>query len=425
DLTTNMSYPGSYDREDLTAVLTATYTQPTFIVTSIAGYGRIESELNGDSNGPGVGTFVPGVPGYTVPIDIDGWSEELRISSNGDNRLTWLTGLYAYRSSTDSGLAFGPVALTSSDRKITNYAGFANAEYALTDTFSVAAGLRYDYEEQEFLNKLSGVVTSKDAKELLPRLSVSYKPSEHMHWYATASRGYHAGGFNDPRAPDTRYDSEYVWNYEVGLKAGSSDNRVQTQITAFYIDWDKQQINQTTNTPGGNSVTYIANAGVSEIYGLETALQWSATEHLSLSGAVSLMHSELKEFEDPIVAPRFGLNQDLAGNELPFAPKFSGTVSGQYLVPIGSGDWEMRLRTDVRYMGSRFFEAVNLIEADPYWLANAYAGIQNERYEIGIYADNVFDEGYLTGGTLPDPVFPAEVTLGTPRMYGIRVAARF
>jgi len=425
ELTTNMSFPGSYDREDLTSVLTASYTQPAFVVTSIAGYGRIETTLNGDSNGPGVGSFVPGVLGYTVPVDIEGWSEELRIASNGEHRFTWLTGLYAYRSTADSALNFGPVFLSSGKRTITNYAGFANGEWALTDTFSLAAGLRYDYEKQEFLNKLSRIETTRDAKELLPRLSVSYKPSDRMHLYATASRGYHAGGFNDPRAPRPRFDSEYVWNYEIGLKAGLLDNRMQTQLTAFYIGWDDQQINQTSNTPGGNSVTFIANAGKSEISGLEAALQWSPSDRWLLSTAVSLMDSELKQFQDPIVAPRFGLSVDQSGNELPYAPKVSGKVSAQYLVPIGSGDWELRLRTDTRYMGSRFLEPVNLMEADAYWLANVYAGFQNQHYEIGVYADNVLDEEYLTGGTLPDLVFPAEVTLGTPRMYGLRVSARF
>ncbi|MGH6885454.1 MAG: hypothetical protein ACREGK_05215, partial [Geminicoccales bacterium] len=95
-----------------------------------------------------------------------------------------------------------------------------------------------------------------------------------------------------------------------------------------------------------------------------------------------------------------------------------------YIAPL-TGDWQLRLRTDVRYMGKRFFETANLLEADAYTLANLYAGIENERYAVGLYADNVFDEEYLTGGTLPDFVFPPEVTIGTPRMYGIRATMQF
>lgn len=171
---------------------------------------------------------------------------------------------------------------------------------------------------------------------------------------------------------------------------------------------------------------YTDNAGASRISGLEAALQWSVTERFNLSAAVALMDSELKSFEDPIVAPRFGLDANLSGNELPFAPDVSGTVSAQYLAPLGAvSGWKMRLRTDVRYMGERYFETVNLMRADAYWLANVYAGVQNGRYQIGAFADNLFDAEYLTGGTLPDAVFPPEVTIGHPRTYGVRLNARF
>ncbi|MGH6884759.1 MAG: TonB-dependent receptor, partial [Geminicoccales bacterium] len=230
--TTNMSFLGGYDREDLTVSLNTTWSLPNVTMTSITGYGYIDAVLDGDSNGPSVGSFIPGVDGYTVPIYLRGFSEELRLGSSDDGGLTWLTGLYAYRSTSDSSLYFGPARLTGNERKITNYAGFANAEYPLTEFFSVALGLRYDYEEQVFFNKLSGGVTERTASEWLPRVSVSFRPNDQVHWYVTASRGYHAGGFNDPRAPDSEYDSEYVWNYEVGLKAGFLDNRMQAQVTA-------------------------------------------------------------------------------------------------------------------------------------------------------------------------------------------------
>lgn len=428
--TTDMSYLGSYHTTNGDVVLNTTYTQPLFTVTSITGYGYIDSALRACSCGPKVGSFVPGVPGYFVPDAIHGVSEELRVASNQQGRLTWLTGLYAYRSTTDSDLLFGSVSLGKSLGRTTNYAAFANADYALTRVFSVSAGLRYDDNKQHaFLTGSFQAPQTRDRSQttVLPRYSVSYKPNDRTNVYATVSKGYHAGGFNSINAPSPSYDSEYVWNYEVGFKGAFWGNRVQTQVDAFYLDWTGQQINLSVQS-SGVSQSFIANAGRSRIKGEEAALQWAVSERFHLDGSLTFLDAKYKSYQDTIIAPLFGVNPDLSGKTLPFAPRFTGSLSGQYVAPLslGAGAWNVRLRADVRYSSARYFDPTDLLRADPYWLANVYAGIQNERYEIGVYADNVFDKGYLTGGFLPQAfVFPPEVVLGEPRMVGVRFSARF
>jgi iron complex outermembrane recepter protein len=427
--TTNMSYLGSYHNKYSEVVLNTQYTQPLFTLTSISGYGDIVSLISGDSSGPLGSTK----NGYLVPDAIHGWSEELRAASNEHGRLTWLVGLYAYRS-VEAGdtIIFipGPTSLGRNERTVTDDAAFANADYAISQVLSVTAGVRYDdnkqrvYQTSAFTAPFSG---QRSAAAFMPRYSISYKPDDRMNVYATASRGNHAGGFNGATALIPTYDSEFIWNYEVGVKSSFWDKRVQTQLDAFYIDWTNQQLSQSINIPGRRGIGYISNAGKSRIEGAEAALQWAVTDRLSLNGSMTFLDSKYLRYDDPIVAPLFGLSPDLTGKRLPYSPRFASSLSGQYVAPLpfGSAAWEVRLRADVRYTDARFFDPTNLLEANAYWLANLYAGVQNSHLEIGAYADNAFNKGYLRGGMLPDFVFPPEVTLGEPRVFGVRVTARF
>jgi iron complex outermembrane receptor protein len=248
-----------------------------------------------------------------------------------------------------------------------------------------------------------------------------------MNLYATVSKGYHAGGFNSINAPSPTYNSEFVWNYEVGFKGAFWANRVQTQLDAFYLDWTGQQINLSVQS-SGVSQSFIANAGRSRIAGEEAAVQWAVSQSFNLDGSLTFLDAKYKSYQDTIIAPQLGLNPDLDGKTLPFAPRVTGSLSGQYVaaLPLGGGGWKMRLRADVRYSSARYFDPTDLLRANAYWLTNVYAGIQDRHYEIGVYANNVFDKGYLTGGFLPQGyVFPPEVVLGEPRIVGIRFNALF
>ncbi|MGH8211126.1 MAG: TonB-dependent receptor, partial [Steroidobacteraceae bacterium] len=335
-------------------------------------------------------------------------------------RLTYLAGLYAYHSNETSDLAFGPFSLGRNQRSSGDYAAFLNADYALSQHFTLSAGVRYDDNTQR--NYATSTFTSpltqeRSQKAVLPRYSVTYKPSDKVDIYGLVSRGYHAGGFNGATAPQPTYQSEFIWNYEIGVKGSFWDHRIQTQMDAFYLDWSHQQLNQTINVRQGVGISQITNAGESRISGEEAALQWAVSDSLDVDASLTFLDSKYKAYQDTVIAPRFGLNPDLNGKRLPFSPRAAGSLSVQYLasLPVGGGTWKARLRADVRYTDSRFFDPTDLLEASAYWLTNLYAGVQNERYEIGVYADNVFNQGYLTGGFLPDGVFPPEVELGQPR----------
>lgn len=418
--TVNQDFLGGFERDEQTYVLNIDYDLGWAELTSITGYAKLDADLELDVNRE---PFP--IPGFASGIKVlskrDGWSEELRLASSGDQRLTWLVGAYIFNSDSRAQTVFGgpdfdtsgfPTSLV----EIENYAGFFNADYRISDAFSVGFGLRYDYEENTFNQLTTGNVFSTDADAWLPKFTASFFPNEDTHIYATVSRGYHAGGNNtNAAAPQTEFGPEFLWNYELGVKGQVADSRINYELAGFYQEWNAQQVQSTIDGVNG----FITNAGESRIYGFEAGLNAELADGFTLTGALTVLDAKYEMFEDPFTAPLIGFDSDLAGNDLPFSPNVAASFSAQYVTPL-SGDWDIRLRADGRYTGERAIEFVNAFFADAYFIANLYAGVENDHFELGVFADNVFDEGYILGGFVPGQFFPPLMTIGDPRIWGVR-----
>jgi iron complex outermembrane receptor protein len=416
---------GGFEREESTIVLNVAYQFSGATLTSITGTSNQETSVSFPFN------RLPSAPFLAdVQWDVESWSQELRLTSRGDGPLQWLLGAYYFDNSRDrqlflvTGAGSSRAQWTTDD--VTNQSLFANVDYAFTDRVSLKVGLRYDDEERELTDRVRNRSGKSDAQEWLPSISLSYRPSRDLHLYGTISRGYHAGGPNElgsvaAGAPPT-YEPEYLTNYEIGAKGSMPDAAFSYEVAVFYMDWEDQQI----FTAFDLFNRYIINAGQSEIMGLEVSGTWLPTEHLTLTASFSYLDAEYKEFFAPLDAAPFGLDPDLSGNNLVYSSEFSGTLSAQYVAPIGTGGWSTRLRADLSYVGERPFDTLGLFIADAYTLVDLYAGVQNERYEVGLFANNAFDEDFLTGGFLPSAGgFPPLATVGKPSQFGVRAKVSF
>ncbi|PCI54356.1 MAG: hypothetical protein COB36_10220 [Alphaproteobacteria bacterium] len=93
--TVNMDRLGSYENEVFSFVSKVEYDMDWATLTNIAGFAKGEQMLVADfTRSPG--PFGP-FEGFTIRRDNKGWSEELRLASNGDEKLTWLVGFYAFK----------------------------------------------------------------------------------------------------------------------------------------------------------------------------------------------------------------------------------------------------------------------------------------------------------------------------------------
>ncbi|MXW74278.1 MAG: TonB-dependent receptor [Gammaproteobacteria bacterium] len=422
---------GFFDKEEQRHVLNLSYDFGAVNLTNILGYGELDIHTKADINRLPTPTLFAQTA-FDNYVDMQGWSNELRLSSSGDGALRWLLGFYYFDLGRDQVITvdtlFGVIPIEDSTRDIESYAVYVNADYDISERFTLGFGLRYDEEQTSITDHAPGTIREGEANEILPKITASYRPSDDLTLYATVSKGYHAGGLNGSGAPLPAYDPEFLWNYEIGAKGIALGGRMRYDIAAFYMDWTDQQL-ETFFFNGFFNVAYVINAGESRVYGVDGSIQAELADGLTVSAALAWLNAKYVEATASQTAPGLGLDPDISGNDMINTPDVAGTLSVQYLRPIRGGRWNMRLRFDGNYNGEYPIDSLNVGIADAYFLVNAYAGIQNEHLEIGVFARNLFDEEYLTGGFVPgfNPflAFPPLASIGRPQTVGVRLRYSF
>jgi iron complex outermembrane receptor protein len=208
------------------------------------------------------------------------YSSELRVTSPGGETLDYQAGLYAFYSDLDSTgdtaqsplltsilPAFGtlfPDGTNNTDAnnyKTTSAAAFGQLVWNVSDQFSATFGLRYTYEQKDFNgSQVSDPPTNISIPPIVgpdvyydetlsdtdfsPTLIGRYFFTPDIMTYASISRGFKSGGFNQRReatGKNGEFDSETATNYELGWKTSTDDRRLQFNGTFYLVNYDDFQ----------------------------------------------------------------------------------------------------------------------------------------------------------------------------------------
>ncbi|MFL6722561.1 MAG: TonB-dependent receptor, partial [Sphingomicrobium sp.] len=346
----------------------------------------------------------------------------------------------------------GLTAFTDATVHTITYAIFGDFTYDFSDQFSASVGGRYTWDKREAdilrQNYLGGgspefggagipfgapstnFTGERNFKKFTPRASVSFKPTEDHHIYASYSQGFKGGGF-DPRgvganAPDTDSDGirsddeiaaflsflpETVDSYELGYKGSLFDNRVNVAVAAFHADYKDVQIPGSVactilvaGIPTPSFCGVVSNAGKARFQGLEfegnarvAESLMSAGDRLRLAATVGYINADYKEYITNIAATPTDVAEF---RKVQNTPKWttSGTLS--YSTPMGSGD--LNFNTTVSYRSKTVqFEIPNpYIDQKGYalWDASLVYNAPGDRWTVGIHGKNLLDKEYKTSG---------------------------
>jgi outer membrane receptor protein involved in Fe transport len=196
---------------------------------------------------------------------------------------------------------------------------FGEATFRFTDTWKLAVGLRVA------TNKVQGDVggggaflgtpyaeTSASTTEhpVTPRLVLSYQPDRDDLFYASASKGYRSGGVNVsvglicepnlvalglPVGPDGNrvvpgtYNSDSLWQYELGAKNAFLDHKLQINSAIFYTDWSNIQQNVYLPICGEQ---FVANLGHTHGYGGDIELIYRPVQTLTFDASAAYTQSK-------------------------------------------------------------------------------------------------------------------------------------
>ncbi len=214
---------------------------------------------------------------------------------------------------------------------------FGEGTFRFTDTLKVTAGGRLFRTRLETTTTqggpLSGPTTTtsggSEQTGFSPKVSVTWQPDTDNLVYALASRGFRFGGPNIARDPafaiPTQFNSDSLWNYEVGARTTQLDGRLQLDATLYWIDWNDIQVTQRSTS----GFIYTANAGRARNRGFEASATFRPARALTVQGSLTYLDGELRR--------PFGSGAGLvpAGSALPGASRWQASDSITY-APINS-----------------------------------------------------------------------------------------
>lgn len=278
-----------------------------------------------------------------------------------------------------------------------------------------------------------------------PRALVEYSPSDDALYYASITRGFKPGGFAANEAvilEGQRYQEETVTTYEVGAKTEWRDNRLRVNGALYFNDYRDQQIGVQQQPPGSvTPIPGITNAARVEVWGAEVDGSWLVTNNLQLSAAYAWTDAVFERFTQTNEgstalnkAEAGNIDADFSGNYVGKNPKHAFNASIDWFSPLGNTDFEVFAGATGLYRSKRYMDESNLNYLPEFTRVNLRLGIENPRYRLMAYVDNLFDDDEITNGQRvvdlgnPDGFAPGRgylLHMPLPRVYGLRLSAQF
>jgi len=236
---------------------------------------------------------------------------------------------------------------------------YGQTTWSFNDSTRLITGLRYTEDDVNskvanfFIPTPDIIQTSSDA--VTGRLALEYDLSGDAMLYVSFTRGFKPGGSNltygnnddgSPALVLPSYEDETINSFEAGLKTEMMEGRLRANVAAFFYDYENMQFQATDPDPfqGG-----VANIAESEVSGVELELTVLLTESLILDMKVAALDSEIvADFDalDNVKAQpfffgeeviRYGLRENVKGNELAKSPDLTADVSLRYETTFSSG----------------------------------------------------------------------------------------
>lgn len=315
-------------------------------------------------------------------------------------------------------------------------AGFGEATFKLIpDELTVTGGVRYHDMQVGLGGSTEYIFGGINLNQALAGKSpatetgatwkgnITWTPTDPLLFYFTYSQGFRPGGFNRNGGSGSGsqtipyfYQSDMVYNYELGWKTQVFDNRLRFNGDVYQMDWTDMQLSITD--PTISPLVFVNNVGAARVRGLESDIAFAATDHLTLFASVAATDAVLVSKPDTIT------NLAPVGSSLAFTPKFQFTARARYDTTLW-GDINGHAQLAVQHSGMRF-NSLQLADRVPLpaWTSlDLNAGINNDAWSLDLFVKNLTDERIVNSILTSDPRDPESV--GRPRTIGVRLTYNF
>jgi len=208
------------------------------------------------------------------------------------------------------------------------------------------------------IGTLNNYHDKKTESKFLPMFGISYALANNLKLYAKYSEGFKSGGWNTEYLSSNSvrhpgYDSESVDAYEIGVKGLSHNGKISFDLALFDSQFKNFQVFQFVDLGGGATSIELRNAARVESRGLDGDIAIKASEHLKLGAKASFMEAFYRKFNT------CSSMTSCTGHQLPYAPKFSSSLTVDYdWLPINT-DGKVKLHMEYSYSGKSYSDPLN------------------------------------------------------------------
>ena len=333
-----------------------------------------------------------------------------------------------------------------------SYSIYGQTTYSFRDDLRLVSGLRYS--EDTFTTDVTNFFNVETfqadgtSDKWTGKAVMEFDLDDDTMTYLSFSRGFKPGGsnltfgFTDDNAPPMvfpTFESETLKSMEFGFKTDLMDGAARANIALFSYTYENLQFQATDPDPyrGG-----VANIPESEMSGLEVEFSALLSDSLSVDLNMAFLDSEVTSDYDVLDNVdayqyffgeedlRYGLRENVRGNELAKSPDFTADLSMVYETELSSG----RLFTAIlQYVHRGEFQqrvsnnaAVDAI--DSYDLLNFTASLDflNDDWGVDFKILNATDEdGVNSSMTDVFGVAATGLELIPPQQYMVRISRNF
>jgi len=448
--------------------LTGSYDLGAATITSITAYQKYNLDVNQpiDRINAPAPLFVGAGAAYAWwnqnhgQVDLDGFTQELRIANNGHDDINYVAGVFYLNSSITrpfdrrrarctAGVFGQPCATNnivyqSSKSRITldqeSVAAFGQTDFKIVGGLRGIAGIRVQYEsgtnsgvrtapiqagDTVFPNNPpnSGTRSAHDTA-VTGKAGLQYEFSRNLQTYATYTRGYKGLGYEMEIGGDLANQKvvqpEHVNAYEIGAKGRTLGGAVSFAAALFRADYSNLQVQANRSDPATGVVQFVTtNAGNSRTQGFELETTLRPSSSFTVTAAVTYSRSRINidglncalqlQASAPVMAGK-PINtcyrtsasatpqQNLRGRALQASPDWRISIAPRWEFPLGSLKGFMQ--SSAAYTSAQNFtsELDPLAEQPAYVIVDASVGLrtEDERYSLTFFVRNLFDKQYLT-----------------------------
>jgi iron complex outermembrane recepter protein len=280
-----------------------------------------------------------------------------------------------------------------------HYAVFFEDRFELNDQWSLIGGARYDNNDYERTNLLTGARFGGDFSDTTWRVGAVFQPIETLSFYAQYATAVDPiGSLLSLNATQADLELTTGKQLEVGVKQQALSGRLEWTLALFDIV-KEDLITDDPNIPGPDAT----QVGEQSSRGVEASVAFTINDQWRIDANVAVLDAEYEEYAEN------------TGNTPPSIPERLANlwVSWEFIE-----DW--RARAGVRHVAKRYLDEENTAELPDYTILDAavdWAVIED--LTISAHVRNASDKTYALAAYSGSAIF------GMPRTWELQARYQF